>query len=66
MCYTLDEIRDAESSVVLEYNSAAPDDARIRSVSLFGSYAKGVADDGSDVDLFVSFSSSAMSLFTLA
>ena len=29
MCYTLDEIRDAVSSVAVEYNSAAPDDARI-------------------------------------
>lgn len=66
MCYTLREIRDAVSSVVLEYNSAAPDDARIRSVSLFGSYARGAADDDSDVDLLVSFSSSAVSLFTLA
>lgn len=66
MCYTLREIRDAVSSVVLEYNFAAPDDARIRSVSLFGSYARGAADDDSDVDLLVSFSSSAVSLFTLA
>lgn len=66
MCYTLDETRDAVSSVVLEYNSAAPDDARICSVSLFGSYAKGAADDDSDVDLLVSFSSSGVSLFTLA
>lgn len=64
--YTLDEIRDAVSSVAVEYNSTAPDDARIRSVSLFGSYAKGAADDNSDVDLLVSFSSSAVSLFTLA
>lgn len=66
MCYTLDEIRDAVSSVAVEYNSAAPDDALIRSVSLFGSYAKGAADDDSDVDLLVSFSSSVVSLFTLA
>ena len=66
MCYTLGEIRDAVSSAVLEHNSVAPDDARIRSVSLFGSYAKGAADDDSDVDLLVSFSSSAASLFTLA
>ena len=64
--YTLDEIRDAVSSVAVEYNSTAPDDARIRSVSLFGSYAKGAADDDSDVDLLVSFSSSPVSLFTLA
>lgn len=52
--------------MVLEYNSVAPDDARIRSVSLFGGYAKGAEDDDSDVDLLVSFSSSAVSLFTLA
>ena len=64
--YTLDEIRDAVSSVAVEYNSTAPDDARIRSVSLFGSYAKGAADDDSDVDLLVSFSSLVVSLFTLA
>ena len=66
MCYTLGEIRDAVNSVVLEYNSATPDDARISSVSLFGSYAKGAADDDSDVDLLVLFSSSVVSLFTLA
>ena len=66
MCYTFDEIRDAVSCVAVKYNSTAPDDARIRSVSLFGSYAKGAADDNSDVDLLVSFSSSAVSLFTLA
>lgn len=66
MCYTLEEIRDAVGSVAVEYNSSAPSDARIRSVSLFGSYAKGAADDDSDVDLLVSFSSSTVSLFTLA
>ena len=66
MCYALDEIRDAVSSVAVEYNLAAPADARIRSVSLFGSYAKGAADEDSNVDLLVSFSSSVVSLFTLA
>lgn len=66
MCYTLEEIRDAVGSVAVEYNSSAPSDARIRSVSLFGSYAKGAADDDSDVDLLVSSSSSTVSLFTLA
>ena len=66
MCYTLDEIRDAVSSVAIEYNSTAPADARIRGVSLFGSYAEGAADDDSDVDLLVSFSSPTVSLFTLA
>lgn len=66
MCYALDEIRDAASSVAIEYNSTAPADARIRSVSLFGSYAEGTANDDSDVDLLVSFSSPAVSLFTLA
>ncbi len=64
--YTLDEIRDAVSSVAVESNTTTSDDARIRSVSLFGSYAKGAADDDSDVDLLVSFSSSVVSLFTLA
>ena len=34
MCYTLEEIRDVVSSMSVEYNSVAPDDARIRSVSL--------------------------------
>ena len=66
MCYTLDEIRDAVSSVAVKYNSTAPADARIRSVSLFGSYAEGTANDDSDVDLLVSFSSPTVSLFTLA
>lgn len=66
MCYTIEEIRDAVSSAANGYNASAPDDARIVGVALFGSYARGTADDDSDVDLLVSFSSPVVSLLTLA
>lgn len=66
MCYTLDEIKCAVSCAADGYNASAPQNARIERVALFGSYAKGVADDDSDVDLLVSFSSPVVSFFTLA
>ena len=38
----------------------------IRKVFLFGSYAAGVADESSDVDVLVEFSTQPISLFELA
>ena len=38
----------------------------MRKVQLFGSYAAGSADEGSDVDLIVEFESDAVSLLTLS
>lgn len=66
MCYSLDELRDVVGSAADEYNSSASADAQIRRVSLFGNYAKGMANDESDVDLLVSFSSSVVSLLAFA
>lgn len=66
MCYTLEEIRCAVTSAAIEYNSSARDDARIQRITLFGSYARGTADNESDIDLLVSFSEPVVSLFTLA
>ena len=66
MCYTLDEIRALADKAARGYNATAPEDARIQTVTLFGSYADGTQDDTSDVDLLVEFSSSVVSFFTLA
>ncbi|OUP11129.1 nucleotidyltransferase domain-containing protein [Collinsella sp. An2] len=66
MCYTVEEIRDRVNNAVAVYNASSDSDARISSVSLFGSYAEGRARDDSDVDLLVTFSSSTVSFFTLA
>lgn len=69
MCYTIDEIRNAVKAAVLEYNSAAAHNEKIKSVKLFGSYARGTASDESDVDLLVEFIDpvvSVVSFFTLA
>lgn len=66
MCYTLDEIRVLAGKAAQSYNAAAPANARIQTVTLFGSYANGTQDDASDVDLLVGFSSSVVSFFTLA
>lgn len=66
MCYTLSEIESRVRSAALEYNSRAHPDARIASVSLFGSYAEGRQTDDSDVDLLVRFSSPVVSFFSLA
>lgn len=49
-----------------DYNASAPVDARICCSALFGSYVRGEADDWSDVDPLVSFSSPVVSIFTLA
>ena len=66
MRYTLDEVRDRVVAAAEAYNSDAPAEARIKCVTLFGSYAENAADDDSDVDLLVTFSSSVVSLLTLA
>ena len=66
MCYSVDEIKRAVTLGAENYNAGAAQDARIRSVALFGSYAQGSADDDSDVDLLVSFASPVVSFFTLA
>lgn len=66
MCYSVDEIKRAVTLGAENYNADAAQDARIRSVALFGSYAQGSADDDSDVDLLVSFASPVVSFFTLA
>lgn len=65
MCYSIEEIRQAVGRAIKAYNARATVDAQIRQVSLFGSYADGCADDDSDVDLLVSFSSPIVSFFTL-
>ena len=66
MCYTIDGIRNAVKAAVLEYNSAAAHNEKIKSVKLFGSYARGTASDESDVDLLVEFIDPVVSFFTLA
>lgn len=45
MSYTIDEIKEKTIPVAMSYG--------IKSMSLFGSYARGEAGDGSDVDLYI-------------
>lgn len=45
MCYSLDEIKAKTVYIAKNYG--------IKRMSLFGSYARGEADDNSDVDLFI-------------
>lgn len=45
MCYTIDEIRTKTVPIAKAYG--------VKKVSLFGSYARGEADDDSDVDLYI-------------
>lgn len=66
MVYSVDELRQAVSAVAQRYNLDATKPDKIRSVSLFGSYAEGRATTASDIDLLVSFDSAIVSLFTLA
>jgi predicted nucleotidyltransferase len=63
--YTLDELKGRVVEAADAYNENAEEPNRIRKISLFGSYAKGIASQNSDIDLLVSFTSS-VSLFTLA
>ena len=46
MKYTLDEIRDKTAPIAKEYE--------IDEIYIFGSYAKGNANDDSDIDFFIS------------
>ncbi|MCR4764175.1 MAG: nucleotidyltransferase domain-containing protein [Lachnospiraceae bacterium] len=45
MCYTVSEIREKAVPIAKEYG--------IRQMSLFGSYARGDANDESDVDIYI-------------
>ena len=45
MCYTIDEIKKKTIPIAKEYG--------IKQMSLFGSYARGSANDESDVDLYI-------------
>ena len=45
MCYTINEIKEKTIPVAKEYG--------IKQMSLFGSYARGSANDESDVDLYI-------------
>lgn len=45
MCYTIEEIKNKTIPVAIQYG--------VNSISLFGSYAKGTANDDSDVDLYI-------------
>ncbi len=45
MCYTIGEIKEKTIPVAKEYG--------IKQMSLFGSYARGSANDESDVDLYI-------------
>ncbi len=45
MCYTIDEIKKKTIPIAIQYG--------VKRMSLFGSYAKGTADDDSDVDIFI-------------
>lgn len=45
MCYTVDEIKAKTTPIAKAYG--------VKKMSLFGSYARGEADDDSDVDLYI-------------
>lgn len=45
MCYTIDEIKSKILPIGQNYG--------VKSMSLFGSYARGEADDNSDVDIYI-------------
>ena len=45
MCYTINEIKEKTVPIAKEYG--------IKKMSLFGSYARGKANDESDVDIYV-------------
>lgn len=54
---TVNDIRSSINEIAVKYS--------IKKMSLFGSYADGQANEDSDVDLLVEFSSPNISLFTL-
>lgn len=45
MCYTINEIRERAVPIAKEYG--------VKRMSLFGSYARGDANDESDVDIYI-------------
>ena len=45
MCYTIEEIKEKAIPVAMAYG--------VRSMSLFGSYARGEANDESDIDIYI-------------
>ena len=55
--YTIDEIKTLVTPIAQKHN--------VKNVYLFGSYARGEANEDSDVDLVINFSE-PISLFTLA
>jgi hypothetical protein len=55
---TLAQIRAAIRKIVQNYP--------IKKISLFGSYAQGVANDNSDLDFLIEFNTPAISLFTIS
>ena len=64
--YSIDEIKDRVVDAAARFNQMGHRPNKIASVSLFGSYAEGHADSGSDVDLLVRFDSDTVSLITFA
>ena len=58
MIYTLEEIRSRVTPIAKQYE--------LKAVYLFGSYARGDADENSDIDLLVDTAGTALtSLFSL-
>ena len=58
MIYTLEEIRSRVTPIAKQY--------KLKAVYLFGSYARGDADENSDIDLLVDTAGTALtSLFSL-
>lgn len=55
---SIEQIKDATEKIAPHYP--------VSKVLLFGSYASGKADDRSDVDMLVEFSTNPISLFELA
>lgn len=45
MCYTIDEIKKKTIPIAIQYG--------VKRMSLFGSYARGTANDGIDVDIYI-------------
>jgi len=45
MCYTIEEIKQKATPIAVQYG--------VRKMCLFGSYARGEANDDSDVDLYI-------------
>ena len=63
---TLSEIKNSVCFGVERFNGTADGDKRIVRVELFGSYARGNASNGSDIDLLIEFANPHVGLFSLA